>query len=192
MAGPACAPARRCATRPPARCTVPATAAGRGCWTRNAPTSTTSGTARTWRSRATRNVSKRCVSGYFTCCRPARAPNAARSPARGSPEPGMTATPLGHRRFRATGAHLHRTACGRRRAAVAGVDVGPGQGAGGRARPGRCRLSLADHPRTGVLGLPGRPARRPGTSTPTSRWRSSGTASSPATVRWRRNAALRC
>lgn len=38
----------------------------------------------------------------------------------------------------------------------------------------------------------GRPARRPGTSTPTSRWRSSGTASSPATVRWRRNAALRC
>ena len=90
-----CAPARRCATRPPPHCTAPATAGGRGCWTRNGPTSTTSGTAQTSRSRATPNPSRRCGSGCFTWCRPAPAPNAGRSPARGSPEPATTATPSG-------------------------------------------------------------------------------------------------
>ncbi|EUA52788.1 glycosyl hydrolase family 65 central catalytic domain protein [Mycobacterium xenopi 3993] len=38
----------------------------------------------------------------------------------------------------------------------------------------------------------GRPARRPFTSTPTSQRRSSATASSPATSRWRKSAAWRC
>ncbi|CFE43802.1 Uncharacterised protein [Mycobacterium tuberculosis] len=192
MAGPACAPARRCATRPPARCTVPATAAGRGCWTRNAPTSTTSGTARTWRSRATRNVSKRCVSGYFTCCRPARAPNAARSPARGSPEPGMTATPFGTPKvscYRCSPTpHRMRspTRCGGGRRRWTWPRSGrPSSAWKVPPFPGGPSADRSPRPT-------GRPARRPGTSTPTSRWRSSGTASSPATVRWRRNAALRC
>ena len=60
---------------------------------------------------------------------------------------------LGHRGFRAAGAHLHGAACGRRRAALAGLDAGPGQGARRRTRPGRRRLPVAHHPRAGVLGL---------------------------------------
>ena len=60
---------------------------------------------------------------------------------------------LGHRGLRAAGAHLYRAARGRRRAAVAGVDTGSRQGAGGRTGPRRRRLSLANHPRAGVLGL---------------------------------------
>ena len=75
--------------------TAPATAAGRACWTRSAPTWTTSGTAPTSRSRATPTASRRCGSGCSTCCRPAPAPNGARSPARDSPGPATTATPSG-------------------------------------------------------------------------------------------------
>ena len=90
-----CAPVRHCATRPPPHCTAPATAGGKGWWTRSGPTSTTSGTAPTSRSRATRNPSRRCGSGFSTSCRPARAPSAGRSPAKGSPEPATTATPSG-------------------------------------------------------------------------------------------------
>lgn len=77
------------------RCTAAATADGRGCWIRNGSIWTTSGTARTSRSRATPNPSRRCASGSSTCCRPAPAPNAAPSRPRDSPEPATTGTPSG-------------------------------------------------------------------------------------------------
>ena len=193
MAGQACAPARHCATRPPPHCTAHATAGGRGCWTRNGPTSTTSGRARTSRSRATRNLSKRCGSGYSTCCRPARAPSAARSPARDSPEPATTATPSGTprvscsrcspipRRTRSPtrcGGGRRRWTSPRERAAELGLDG--------------ATLSVANHPRSGVLGLL---AGRHGGLAHQRRHRDGLRAvprSSPATSRWRQSAALSC
>ena len=77
----------------------------------------------------------------------------------------------------------------RRRAAVAGVDTRPGQGARGPARPRRARPSPGAPSAARSARRTGRPAPRRGTSTPTSRWRSSGIASSPATSRWRPTAA---
>src|ERR1700712_4899559 len=58
MAGPASAPGPHYATKPPPRCTAPATADGRGCWTRSGPTWTTSGRTPTSRWRATATPSK--------------------------------------------------------------------------------------------------------------------------------------
>lgn len=82
MGGRVCGPGRHCAIRSPARSPGPGTAAGRACWTPNAATSTTSGTAPTSRSRVTRIASRRCASGSSMCCRPARGPSGARSRAR--------------------------------------------------------------------------------------------------------------
>ena len=153
MAGPVRALARRCATRPPPHCTAPATAGGRGCWIRNGPTSTTSGKAQTSRSRATPNPNRRSDSGCFTCCRPAPAPNAGRSRPRGSPEPATTATPSGTPRLTCcrcspTPRRMPSpTRCGGER------RPGPRQGPGGRTRPQGRQLSVANHPRTGVLGV---------------------------------------
>ena len=143
------------AARPGRRGDSPAhaTAGGMGCWSRSAPTSTTSGTAPTSRSRATPTFSRRCGSGSSTCCRPVRAPNAARSH-QGTDRAGLRRPRLlGHRGFRASRPHVHQAAGRRRRAAVAGVDTRPCQGARGPARPRGRGLSLANHPRPGVLGL---------------------------------------
>ena len=134
-------------------CTARATAGGRGCWTRNGSTSTTSGRTPTSRSRATRNPSRRCGSGCFTWCRPAPGPSAARSPARGSPERATTATPSGTPRVSCC--RCSPTRCRTR---------SPTHCAGGRRRwtwprsgppnsASTVPLSLADHPRAGVLGL---------------------------------------
>ena len=54
---------------------------------------------------------------------------------------------LGHRGIRAATAHLHRTARGRRRAALAGVHAGYGQGARRTTRPHRRRIPVAHDPR---------------------------------------------
>lgn len=59
-----------------------ATAGGRGCSTRSARISTSSGTAPTSKSRATPTASRRCASGCSTCCRPARGPSDVPSRAR--------------------------------------------------------------------------------------------------------------
>ncbi len=68
------------------RCTVPATAwlAGAAGRATRLP-DVTSGTARTWRGRWHPESASGAV--ISPGCRPARAPNAARSPARGPPEP---------------------------------------------------------------------------------------------------------
>src|SRR5579875_2946796 len=60
---------------------------------------------------------------------------------------------LGHRGFRSPSAHLHRAVRGGRRAAMARIHHGSGQGAGGRTRPGGGDVSVAHDPRPGVLGL---------------------------------------
>ena len=56
---------------------------GRACWPSSARTWTTSGSARTSRSRATPSSSRRCASRSFTPSRPAPAASSARSPPRG-------------------------------------------------------------------------------------------------------------
>ena len=82
-AGRACAPARRCGIKRPQRSAARATPDGTACCSPSASTSTSSGTAPMWRSRATPTASRRCGSDCSTCCRPAHAPNAGRSRARG-------------------------------------------------------------------------------------------------------------
>ena len=75
---------------------------------------------------------------------------------------------LGHRGIRPAGAHLHRPQRGRRRAALAGVDAGSGQGARGPARPAGARPSRGARSAVRSARRTGRRAPRRGTSTPTS------------------------
>ncbi len=72
----------------------------------------------------------------------------------GAHRPGLRrARVLGHRELRAAGAHGHRAARRRRRAAVALVDARPGPATGrDRARQG-CGVPVAHDPRAGVLQL---------------------------------------
>ena len=55
--------------------------------------------------------------------------------------------------YRRAGAGVHRARCRGRRAALAPLDAARGQARARRPRPRRRRVSLAHHPRRGVLGL---------------------------------------
>lgn len=70
-------PGRRCTTRWSGRWRARGRPAGTGCWPSSASTSTTSGRARTSRSRATPRSSRRSGSGCSTSCRPGRGRSAA-------------------------------------------------------------------------------------------------------------------
>ena len=91
---------------------------------------------------------------------------------------------LGHRPLRRPGAHLHRARGRRGRAALAPLDAADAaQGARARPRPGGRRVSLAHHPRRGVLGLlAGRDGGVPRQRRHRRR-RSSSTCTRPATTR---------
>jgi hypothetical protein len=116
---------------------------------------------------------------------------AVRGPGRTPPDPGQgahrtrvrRARVLGHRDLRAARAHVHGAEGCRRRAPLAALDAGPGEGAGRAARPGGAPRSRGG-PSTGRsapgTGPPGRP---PSTSTPTSPPRCCATRRRPATTR---------
>ena len=67
---------------------------------------------------------------------------------------------LGHREFRAAGAHVHPAFRRGRRAALAAPGAAGGQAARGRSRPGRGRVPVADDSGPGVLRLLARRDRR--------------------------------
>ena len=186
-------PARRCATRSPERSPVRGTPAGRACSTRSASTSTSSGTPPTSRWTATPIASRRCGSGCSTCCRPARAPSG-----RAIPGKGLTGTGYDGHAFWDTEGYvlpvLTYTApdCGRRRTAMAGLDARPGARTRRGARPATARPSRGAPSTARSARRTGRPAPRHGTSTPTSRWRSSAIALSRAMIRWKPSAGWRC
>ena len=99
---------------------------------------------------------------------------------------------LGHRGFRAAGADLHRTVARRPTRCGGGPrrltwPASAPTSSTSRARPSRGAPSAARSARR-----TGPPAPRRGTSTPTSRWRSSAIALSPATIRWKPSAVSRC
>ena len=99
---------------------------------------------------------------------------------------------LGHREFRAAGAHVHPAFRRGRRAALAAPGAAGGQAARGRSRPGRGRVPVADDSGPGVLRLLARRDRRLPHQRRHRRRRSAATWTPPRTPSSSRKSALSC
>ena len=154
MAGRVCARGRRCATRPPPHCTAPATAGGKGCWTRNGHYLDDFWDNADVEVEGDAESQQAVRFGLFHLVQAS-----ARAERRAIPSKGLTGTGYdGHAFWDTEGFVLpvltytlpHAVADALRWRAST-MDLATG--ARGRTRPRRRRLPLADHPRAGVLGL---------------------------------------
>ena len=148
------------ATRSRRRSRRRATPAGTGCSPSSAPTSTTSGSAPTSRSKATPSYSRRCASRCFTSSRRARAPSGARSRPKASPALGYDGHAFWDTETFVLPVLTYTTPhAAARRAALAPRPLN-WRGHAPDARPDGRRIPVAHDPRRGVLGLLARRHRR--------------------------------